>query len=408
VAVPELTPREKEEEMGMWKRIVAATGITAAFALAAGGALAADDVIKIGAAQPITGRFAFAGVSINAGLQDYINYANETGLVKGKKLVYIYEDTGYDTDKAVATFKKIMAKDNPVIMYGDSTGLGKAIAPELNSRYKVLYGSTSFSSELADPKIHPYSFVSGPTYSDQFGILLEYIAKNHKGKGKPKVAFFYSDTEFGKDPIPYARKRAKELGIDVVSEIVTKVGAVDVTTEALALKKTQPDFCIFQGYVLAPIPQVIRTVRDYGMKTTFMGTFWSMDTSIIDKLGADAEGYMGVSPYAYYNEDAPGIQAMRKYNEKVNPKEKSRPTYYIQGWFTGMVYVEAINKVLAAKKPVTGDNLKDAIGKIRDWDTGGVTGKVTFVNNKAAVGRVYRANVAKGIFEPVSDWIYVK
>ncbi|MBP2676087.1 MAG: amino acid transporter substrate-binding protein, partial [Deltaproteobacteria bacterium] len=64
--------------------------------------------------------------------------------------------------------------------------------------------------------------------------------------------------------------------------------------------------------------------------------------------------------------------------------------------------------VLAEKKPVTGDNLKDAIAKIRDWDTGGMTGKVTFVNNKAAVGRVYRANVAKGIFEPVSDWIYVK
>jgi branched-chain amino acid transport system substrate-binding protein len=153
---------------------------------------------------------------------------------------------------------------------------------------------------------------------------------------------------------------------------------------------------------------VIRTARDYGLKTTFMGTFWSMDTSIIDKLGADAEGYMGVSPYAYYYENAPGIRSMRKYNEKANPKEKSRPTYYIQGWFTGMVYVEAINKVLAAKKPVTGDNLKDAIAKIRDWDTGGMTGKVTFVNNKAAVGRVYRANVAKGIFEPVSDWIYVK
>jgi len=255
VAVPELTPEEKEEVMGKRKWIAVATGIAVALAMAAGGALAADDVIKIGACQPITGRFAFAGVSINAGLQDYINFANENGLVKGKKLVYIYEDTGYDTDKAVATFKKIMAKDNPVIMYGESTGQGKAIGPELNSRYKVLYGSTSFSSELADPKIHPYSFVSGPTYSDQFGILLEYIAKNPKGKGKPKVAFFYSDTEFGKDPIPYARNRAKELGIDVVSEIVTKVGAVDVTTEALALKKAQPDYCIFQGYVLArPMP----------------------------------------------------------------------------------------------------------------------------------------------------------
>jgi branched-chain amino acid transport system substrate-binding protein len=385
------------------------TGLVAVCVLlAAGAASAADDEIKIGACQPITGRFAFAGVNINAGLQDYINYANEMKLVKGKKLVYIYEDTGYDTDKAVATFKKIMAKDNPVIMYGESTGQGKAIAPELNSRYKVLYGSTSFSSELADPKNHPYSFVSGPTYSDMFGILLEYISKQAKGKARPKVAFFYSDTEFGKDPIPYARKRAKELGIDVAAEIVTKVGAVDVTTEVLTLKKAQPDYCIFQGYVLAPIPEVVRAAKDFGLKTTFMGVFWSVDKSIIDKLGADAEGYMGVNPYAYYYENAPGIAAMRKYNERVHPNEKYRPNSYIQGWFTGMVYVEAINQVLAAKKPVTGDNLKDALAKIRNWDTGGVSGRVTFVDNKAAVGRVYRANVKKGIFEPVSDWIYVK
>jgi branched-chain amino acid transport system substrate-binding protein len=381
-------------------------------ALLAGAALAAraaaPEEIKIGATQPITGRFAFAGVHLNAGLGDYIAFANEQGIVKGKKLVYIYEDSGYDTEKAVAAFKKIMAQHNPAVMYGESTGQGKALAPELNSRYKVLYGSTSFSSELADPKNHPYTFVSGPTYSDQFGILLEYIAKNAKKGVKPKVAFFYSDTEFGKDPIPAAKARAAQLGIDVAAEIVTKVGAVDVTTEVLALKKAQPDYVIFQGYVLAPIPEVIRAARDHGLKTTFMSTFWSMDKAIIEKLGPDAEGYMGVMPYAYYWEEAPGIVAMRKYNEKAHPGEKYRPNSYIQGWFTGMVYVEAIRRVVDAKKPVTGDNLKDALAAIKDWDTGGITGKVTFTSNKAGVGRVYKANVQKGIFEPASDWIYVK
>jgi branched-chain amino acid transport system substrate-binding protein len=379
-----------------------------AIACAAFSARAADDEIRVGACQPITGRFAFAGVNINAGLQDYLNYVNETGILKGKKFAYFYEDSGYDTEKAVATFKKIMAQYNPVMMYGESTGLGKAIAPELNTRYKVLYGSASFSSELADPQHHPYSFVSGPTYSDMFGVLLDYIAKQAKGKQKPKVAFFYSDTEFGKDPIPFAKKRAAELGIDVVGEIVTKVGAVDVTTEVLTLKKAQPDYVIFQGYVLAPIPEVIRSARDHGLKATFMGTFWSMDKSIIDKLGPDAEGYMGVNPYAYYYDDAPAMAAMRKYNERVHPTEKYRPNSYIQGWFTGMIYAEAARRVLAAGKPVTGDNLKDALATIKDWDTGGLSGKITFVQNKAPIGRVYRANVQKGVFEPASDWIYLK
>ena len=371
-------------------------------------ARSADDVVTVGACQPITGRFAFAGVAINAGLQDYLNYANEKGLVPGKKFNYVYEDSGYDTDRAVACFKQIMAKHSPVIMYGESTGLGKAIAPELNSRYKVLYASASFSSELADPKTHPFSFISGPTYSDMFSVLLEYIARN-KGATKPKVAFFYSDTEFGKDPIPYARKRAAELGIDVVAEIVTKAGAVDVTSEVLQLKKTNPDFVIFQGYIFSPIIEVIRATKDFGLKTRFMGTFWSMDKGIIDKLLQDADGYMGVMPYAYYYEDtAPGIAAMQAYNKKAHPDVKYQPNSYIQGWFTGMVYVEAVKRVVASGKPVTGENLAATIDGIKDWDTGGVTGKVTFVNHKAGVGRVYKANAAKGIFEPASDWIYVK
>jgi branched-chain amino acid transport system substrate-binding protein len=371
-------------------------------------ARAADDVVTVGACQPITGRFAFAGIAINAGLQDYLNLANEKGLVPGKKFNYVYEDSGYDTEKAVACFKQIMAKHSPVIMYGESTGLGKAIAPELNSRYKVLYASASFSSELADPKTHPFSFISGPTYSDMFGVLLEYIARN-KGAARPKVAFFYSDTEFGKDPIPYARKRAAELGIDVVNEIVTKAGAVDVTSEVLQLKKTNPDYVIFQGYILSPIIEVIRATKDFGLKTRFMGTFWSMDKGIIEKLGQDADGYMGVMPYAYfYEESAPGIAAMRAYNQRLHPEVKYQPNSYIQGWFTGMVYVEAVKRVVAAGKPVTGENLAAVIDTIKDWDTGGVTGKVTFVNHKAGVGRVYKANAAKGVFEPASDWIYSK
>ena len=43
---------------------------------------------------------------------------------------------------------------------GESTGEGKSLAPEINSRYHVLYGSTSFSEELADRGKNPYMFVS--------------------------------------------------------------------------------------------------------------------------------------------------------------------------------------------------------------------------------------------------------
>jgi branched-chain amino acid transport system substrate-binding protein len=173
---------------------------------AAGNCLAADE-IEVGAVQPMTGRFAFAGVQINAGLEDALMMANEEGGINGKQIKYIMEDGTYNVDKAVAAFKRIMARDNPIIMYGESTGMGKAVAPEIKDRYKILYSSTSFSSELANAAENPYVFVPGPTYSDMFGILLKYIAKEKPGAN---VAFFYSDTEFGRDPVPYGTEMCKK------------------------------------------------------------------------------------------------------------------------------------------------------------------------------------------------------
>lgn len=395
------------------KKARCALGVVVALLTAWGllsGAAAAEDKIVVGAGQPITGRFAFAGKHINDGLADCLALVNEKGGVAGKKIEYIFEDTGYDTNRAVASFKKLMAQHKPVIMYGESTGVGKAMAPEINTVYKVLYGSTSFSEELADRKANPYMIVSGPTYAQQFGILLKYIAANPKKKGvAPKVAFFYSDTEFGRDPIPHAREMAKKLGVEVVAEEVTPVGAVDVTSQLLDMKRKAPDFCIFQGYVVAPIADVIKGARDYGMDTTFMGTFWTMDKQLLDVLGPDGEGYMGVNPYAYWwDTDVPEIQVIRDFNKRHHPEISYRPNSYMQGWFTGMIFVKAMQMCAENKLPITGENLKNMIPQIRDWDTGGLTGKVSFVeSNSTNVGRVYKADVKRGIFVPASDWIHL-
>lgn len=367
----------------------------------------AEEFIKVGACQPITGPFAFAGKHINEGLMDSLNYANDQGGVGGKKFKYIYEDTGYNLKRAIAGFKKLMAQEKPVMMYGESTGLGKAMADEINNRYHVLYGSTSFSAELANRKRNPYIFVSGPTYAQQFGILLKYIAANPKKKGqKPRVAFFHSDSEFGRDPIPAAKEMAKKLGVEVVADLVTKVGSLDLTTQLLELKRTKPDFCIFQGYVVPPIPQVIRGSKDYGLDITFMGTFWALSKMILDKLGPDGDGYMGVCPFAYwYEEDVPIIKTIREYNKKHHPKMAYRPTSYMQGWFTGMVFAKLAKMCNEQKLPITGENLAKMIPQVKDWDTHGF-GKISFKgSNSTGVGRVFRAKGGK--YLPVSDWIYL-
>jgi len=386
----------------MRKILILMMVLAVAMCLSVGVHCFAADEIKVGAVQPITGRFAFAGVHINAGLEDALMMANEEGGINGKQIKYIMEDGTYSVDKAVAAFKRIMARDNPPIMYGESTGMGKAVAPEIKDRYKVLYSSTSFSSELANAAANPYVFVPGPTYGDMFGILLKFIAKEKPGAN---VAFFYSDTEFGRDPVAYGREMCKKLGLNLVAEEVAKVGGVDVASQVLDLKRKKAEYVIFQGFVLSPVPAVIKQARDYGLKAKFMGTHWGTHKMLLDKMGPLAEGYLGVMPYAfYYQEDVPMIKKIRAWNQKHHPDVTYRPTSYMQGFFTGLVFVECLKRADKAGD-LTGDGLVKALQSIKNFDVGGLMAPITVVNNKIPMGRVYKANVSKKVFEPISDWI---
>ncbi len=383
-------------------RRVLVTMILFALAICASGAVLAQDLIKVGAVQPITGRFAFAGVNINAGLEDALMMANEEGGINGKQIEYIMEDGQYQLDVATAAFKRIMSRDNPLIVYGESTGLGKAMGPEIKDRYKILYSSTSFSGELADAAANPYIFVPGPTYADMFGILLNYISKEKPGA---KVAFFYSDTEFGKDPIPSARQMCKDLKLDLVAEAVAQVGAIDVTSQVLELKRKSPDYVIFQGFVVEPVGAVIKQCRDFGMQTKFMGTFWGASKMIVDNLGALAEGYMAVNPYMYWwNDDVPMIKKIKAYTAKKYPNVTYRDNSYMQGFMTGLIFVECLKRADKAGQ-LNGDGLVKALQSIKDFDSGGLTAPLTIKNNKFPVARVWKVNVAKKILEPVSDWM---
>jgi branched-chain amino acid transport system substrate-binding protein len=369
-------------------------------------AWAANKVVVIGACQPITGRFSFAGKHIHEGLRDYIDWANKNkAVLGGYTLKYVFEDTSYQLNLATTAFKRIMAKYHPLFTYGESTAQGKAVYNDVMNLYKVIYGSTSFSAYLANPMRNPYTFVSGPTYQDQMGILLKYIAMRAKKTGKKKVGFMYSNTEFGRDPIPFAKRMAKKLGLKVVFEASTAVGAVNIRPHMIRMAAAKPDYVIFQGYVLSPVPQVIKDARARGLKTVFMATFWGMGQMVLKKLGPLAEGYMGVMFYPYWYEKAGStLAAIKKYN--LARGIKYRPSYYMQGWFTGMCFVRILNGALRmGRGKLVKANLVKALARIKNWNTGGMMGVVSIHRNKFAQGRVYRADVKKGEFVPVTGYI---
>ncbi len=371
-------------------------------------ASAKEDIV-FGETALITGVFGFAGGELHEGIVDYINYQNEQGGIRGHKIKHVFEDCGYKVDCSIATFKKLKAEHKPLFYSGDSTGFMKAVAPDLNNTENMLMSGVSFASELTNEKNYPRSFISGPSYSDQLNILINFAAKEKPGA---KVALVHSDTGFGRDPIESAKALVKKLNLDLVEVITTKAGNVDVSTDVLKLRRKKPDYVIFHGYVLTPINEFMSQMKELGMKTKFMGTYWSSSELMYMKAKDVADGYMGVMHLNYFNMDkSPGKEwdAMKAYNAKVHPDKKVRPNFYMFGWFQTMLWAEIIERTIDADKPLTHENLRETLNSIENWDSGGIASvPVTVRNNSIPIGRVFKVNAAQGRYEPVSEVIEIK
>jgi branched-chain amino acid transport system substrate-binding protein len=362
----------------------------------------ANDIV-IGGSIPMTGVFAFAGIGIHAGITDYVKIVNDQGGIKGRKLRYVPEDTAYKVDVSVAAFKKITSQNKVNLYYGDSTGFSKTINPELDRMGSIMMAGASFATELNDPAKYPNQFLVGPDYTEMFGILLRHIAKEKPGA---KVAFVFSDTEFGRDPIARSKEVAQKLGLSVPIELMTAPGSVDVSTEVIKLRRADPDYTIFHGYVLAPIPEFVTQAKSMGMKTRFMGTFWTMDNSTVMKMGEAADGFMGVMPYRYYYDTSAKAPMLDKIRQ-MRPEYQSNA--YMQGFLAAMLFTESAKRTLDAGKELTGPNLKAALNTIRNFDTGGLIGvPINIKGNSIPVGRIYRADVKQGKMLPASDWIVLE
>jgi len=363
----------------------------------------AQKLPTICAVHPFTGRFAFAGIEGSAAMQDVVDMTNEEGGINGKKIQYYWADGEYKDDVGIAAFKRLYAQYAPQVMFGQSTGMTKALGPEIKSRYQVLYSAYTMTSEAANPKENPYLFIAAPTYAEQFGVLLKHIAKEKPGAN---IAFFYSDTEFGREPIPAGREMCKKMGLNVVAEEVSQVGGVDLTTQILDMKAKKVDYCIFQGFVSNPIATVIKQSKDYGLNAKFMGTFWSTEKQLLNELGPLAGEYVGVSAYSFfYQDDLPMMKKIKEWTKKKYPAVEYRSQSYMQNFMTTLLFVESFKRADKMEGGITADNMVKAFQSIKDYDVGGLMPPVTIKNNSIPVGRVYRGNASTMKFDPISDWI---
>jgi branched-chain amino acid transport system substrate-binding protein len=357
--------------MNMCKSLLAVAGMLL-LSVSAWGA----ESIKVGGLWDLTGVTADVGKPFAEGVQDAIAMINEKGGVNGKKIELINVDYAYKIPQANAAYKKFCETDKVVMINGWGTGDTEALK-DTCTKDKTPYFSASFSGHLTDPAKTPYNFFVGASYSDQIRGFLQFVKKDFKGKGAPKVAFIYPNHGFGKAPIEAGKQYAKELGIELVHEEVIPASFQDVTSNLLNMQKKAPDYAYVQTTV-SWCAVLLKDAKKLGIKTKFFLGNYGM-TEALPLLAKDAaEGVYGMTTHAPYGANVPGMKQILEWNKK-HPA-KSPDTVYVRGWAYGLVWAEGL-KIADKNKQLTGEGVKKALETMKNFDTGGLVPPITYTSS---------------------------
>ena len=368
----------------------------------------AKETIKIGSIVDLTGPTNDIGVPYAEGLDDYFSKINKEGGIKGRLIEYFPIDYAYKLPQAMTAYKRLVTEHNVIALVGWGTGDSKARIPLVN-KDKVPQ-LTTFALDQTEPYT-PYNFAHMISYEHQVMGMLQYAKGRPIEKGrKVRVAYVYSDAEYGRAPIRYLKERnyAEKIGVELVDEQIISQTATEAVSQALTLKKAKPDYTIV---VLTPKPAsvFIKDARKVGLETTFMGFSFLGDYSLLKLMGDAGKGLIVAAPCSYAHEmNVPGIKKIWDYNKKYHPERKSIDLQYIYNWLNGMIIEEAIKR---AGDNLTGEGIKNALETFRNFETDGISRPITFTPTDHRGSYEFKLSIAnpeKGTFESFSDWIKVE
>jgi len=373
--------------------------LTACLAMA-GGRGVTDKEITLGMVLVKTGPVAALGIPQGDGMIDYMNYINEKGGINGRQIKVIWEDDGFQAPKSVAAVKKLVARDN-VLTIMTTGGTNQTIANMKNiSRYKIANIPNAMALEFFEP-LHPYIFALGALYEWQYQVIVDYINDDLKMKDK-RIGVVYTKKEYGKKGLDAIKKRAAKYNIPVVAELVLPTGAVDASSQVLALQQAGANIVITCD-VLPPIISFLKTAEKYNYWPQVFGFNWATDDLLVKACGPAAKNYIGAGFVGGWADDSPGIKLVREIAAKYDRKPKLT-SLYIGGVGVSMLFAEAIKR---AGKNLTPDTLKAALETLRDYDTGGIFPLVTYTTKSHAPAKkvkLYKADVEKKCLVPLTDW----
>ena len=359
-----------------------------------------SDLIKLGILTDLTGPISDSSIPYSRGAETFFKHINDKGGIHGRKIKVVKEDDRYSIPSSVAAFKKLVFKDKVLACIGPESPMSVALLSQIekNRIPMIVYSAMSVMTE----PLKRYVFPPVASYRAQSIVLVDYAVKDLRAKDA-RIGYLCPDRAYYPEMLNATKDAAKHHGVKVVADGVLDVAAIDATTQVLTMKRAGANFILTVNSVGANVA-LLKDSKRYGYKPTFLGIDPACTHEIVKLTGDASKNLYAAHGFASWREDTPGTKSMREITLKYWPKMKPQPRHYTWGWVSAMVLAEGLKN---AGKNLTIDGLVEGMESIRDFDTKGLTGLITYTPTNHRGGKYYRVNnpdLEKGYLIPVTDW----
>jgi len=341
-----------------------------------GGPASAQDTIKIGVTQPLTGAFAASGNYVAQGARLADEEINNAGGVLGKKIELVVEDNKSNPTEAVATAEKLIVKDKvPVMMGAWSSTLTLAVMPKLEE-YKVPMLVETSSSGKITTSGNPYVFRISPTSEMEAKAFTPLF----QSLGIKKADFLATNNDFGLGASKEFSEAAQRAGVEIGVKETMDPKATDFSAQLAKIKASGGD-TLFVTTAVEQITLILKQAKDQQLTARIITTGGSNSPDqLIAQAGEAANGsYHLVFFTPWFPEAVKNPDVARKFVGLWNEKKYNVGglTEGFRGWDGIQVIVEAIKAAGKAEA--------EAITKAL-WDVKvkGINGDIAFIKQGPA------------------------
>jgi branched-chain amino acid transport system substrate-binding protein len=307
--------------------------------------------VQIGAIEILTGPAAAYGISIRAGLELALAEINQKGVLDGRKIDLIVEDSGGNKESAINAARKLIGLNHVALIIGPTLSNEMfAVGPVVNARKVPIVGTSTTAVGITD--IGPYVFRTSLPEADVVPVTLNY-AKAH---GVKSIALMYAnDDAFSKSSFDTMKAAAEKTGLKLLTTEAFGSKDTDFSAQLTKIKGLKPD-AVGIAALVEPTAGVLLQARQlgFGKETQFIGGNGANSPKLGAIAGSAANGLIVGSPW-FIGKDDP---ANKVFVQAFQAKYHASPDQFAAQAFDTM---HIVAKAIDSAGSIDGDKLREAL-----------------------------------------------